>query len=266
MKTWIESPELATAWKGFEEVMCKHQRIDPEKTKDLRLVSRSAFDRIKQVNPDIPEVDVCATCVEAEFTRRTQRSNKEEQVKAFEELNSSSGDQDYLLPRAWLKEWKGKKGIDVPPTDPDYDLRCEHGQLYVPHTSLVSNVTAEAVALLQSIFGDFPVFTDNDVQCDECAVSEAQKQSDYHEWRARAADEKKLAKNQLNITQILGIDNYLLPKKFFAEWEAWMRGKGADRPEGLSMEYCPHGLLDFDPQMEHSNYITAAGWNELCRL
>lgn len=246
--------------------MCKHQRIDPEKTKDLRLVSRSAFDRIKQVNPDIPEVDVCATCVEAEFTRRTQRSNKEEQVKAFEELNSSSGDQDYLLPRAWLKEWKGKKGIDVPPTDPDYDLRCEHGQLYVPHTSLVSNVTAEAVALLQSIFGDFPVFTDNDVQCDECAVSEAQKQSDYNEWRARAADEKKLAKNQLNITQILGIDNYLLPKKFFAEWEAWMRGKGADRPEGLSMEYCPHGLLDFDPQMEHSNYITAAGWNELCRL
>lgn len=246
--------------------MCEHNQVDPGKTKDLRLVSRSAFDRIKQMNPDIPEVDVCTTCVEAEFTRRSQKSNRDEQVKAFNELNTSSGDVDYLLSRDWLKEWRGKSGINVPPTDPDYDLRCEHGLLYVPNMNQVARVTPEAVALLQSIFGDFPIFTENDPQCDACAVSDAQKQSDYNDWRARAADEKKLAKNQLNITQILDTTNYLLPKRFFAEWEAWMRGKGAERPEELAMEYCPHRLLDFDPQMEHSNYITAAGWQELCTL
>lgn len=198
--------------------------------------------------------------------RRTQQSNRTEQVKAFDELNILSGVNDCLMSKGWLRAWRGKNSIDSPPTDPDYDLRCEHERLYVPNMNTVVKVAPEAVALLQSIFGDFPVFTENDPQCDECAVSDAQKQSDYDDWRAQSAAEKKLAKNQLNVTQVLDTDNYLLPKRFFAEWEAYLRGKGAERPEGLAMEYCPHRLLDFDPQMEHSNYITEAGWHELCNL
>lgn len=229
-------------------------------------MSRAAFDRIKQVNPDIPDVDVCATCIETEFTRRTQQSNRDEQVRAFKELNTASDGDLRLISKHWLREWQGKNGLNVPPTDPDYDLRCEHGLLYVPNMGQVAKVAPEAVGLLHSIFGEFPVFTENDPQCDECAVSDAQKQEDYDGWRARSAAEKKLAKNHLNVTQVLGTDNYLVPRTFFARWEAYLRGKGAERPDQLVMEYCAHRLLDFDPQMEESNYITEAGWLELCNL
>lgn len=172
----------------------------------------------------------------------------------------------YLISKGWLKLWKGKDNLGVPPTDPDYDLRCEHGQLYAPDSRHVERVAPEAVAILKSIFGEFPAFTEEDPQCDECAIAAAQRQTDHNDWRARSAAEKKLAKTQLNVFQVLDTDNYLLPKAFMTGWEAWLRGKGADRPKELAMEFCPHGLLDFDPQMEHSNYITEAGWRELCTM
>lgn len=242
--------------------------------KGVKLVSRAAFERIKQYNPDIPDIDVCASCVEAEHARITRKADKAEQLKTFKDLNNvPRGESDCLISEAWLREWRKKDGISVPPTDPEYSLLCEHGRLWVPNMGRVAKVAPGAVAMLQSIYGHFPTYTASDPQCDECAAEVAQKKSDRDDrraraadWRARTAAEKKLLRNHMNITQALETDNYLIPRKFFAAWDAYLRGKSSEEPESLDMELCPHGLLDFDPQMEDANYLTEAGWRELCEM
>lgn len=209
-----------------------------------------------------PDLDICHVCVREEFERLVGNNQRAEYLDAFKRANEGGG--KYLLPRAWLVAWrKGTLDPLVPPTDPEFSLFCEHDNSF-PAGKKTEGISEEAVMLLRSILGDFPVFEDGAQPCEECSAVHAVSQVERASWQARVKPEEKLLKQHHNQTHVFGLVNYILPRGFFEKWKKYL-SEPVERPT-LELELCPHGLLDFDPAMDKADYLSGAGWQELCRL
>lgn len=209
-----------------------------------------------------PDLDICHVCVREEFERLVGNNQRAEYLDAFKRANEGGG--KYLLPRSWLMAWrKGTLGPLVSPADPEYSLFCDHENPF-PEGKKTEGISEEAVMLLRSILGDFPVFEDGAQPCEECSAVHAVSQVERASWQAQVKPEEKLLKQHHNQTHVFGLVNYILPRGFFEKWKKYL-SEPVERPT-LELELCPHGLLDFDPAMDKTDYLTGAGWKELCRL
>lgn len=212
--------------------------------------------------PEFPELDICLECVREEYERRVSDTRQAELLQEFKRANGNSG--PHLLPRAWLDAWsKNKLSPVVPPTDPEYSLYCEHGRPF-PGDKQYDGVSEEAVLLLRSVLGEFPVFDENAERCGECSAAHEVCKTERAAWLAKVKIEERLFKNQRNQSHVFGSENYLLPRSFFEQWELYLK-EPVERPT-LQLDLCPHGLLDFDPGLDKAEYIDKNGWERLCQL
>ncbi|KLT43767.1 hypothetical protein CC85DRAFT_284275 [Cutaneotrichosporon oleaginosum] len=212
--------------------------------------------------PDFPEFDICIQCVTEEYERKAGDTRQAELLDEFKRANERGG--QYLLPRAWTTAWaKNKLSPGVPPTDPEYTIFCKHDRPF-PGDKKVDCVSEEAILILRSVLGEFPVFDEAANQCEECCAAQEVSNNERAAWLARVKDEEKLYKNNRNQSQVFGTRNYLLPQSFFEQWETYLKGP-VERPT-LQLDLCPHGLLDFDPGLDKAEYINSYGWEQLCEL
>ncbi|BEI93443.1 uncharacterized protein CcaverHIS019_0510710 [Cutaneotrichosporon cavernicola] len=218
-------------------------------------------DEVQCLSPAIefPELDICLQCVREEYERKIKDSRQAELLDEFERANDGGG--PYLLPHAWVTEWKRNKlGPAVLPTDPEYSLFCEHDQPFVGNNKL-QYVTEEAILLLRSVLGEFAVFDEKAEQCTDCSAAQELSKNQRAEWLTKVKVEEKLFKNQRNQSHVFGAKNYLLPRSFFVQWELYLR-EPVERPT-LQLDLCPHDLLDFDPGLDKAEYIDENGWEKL---
>ena len=220
-------------------------------------MSKDAFDKLQQYG-NLPEVEVCPVCVEAEFTTRLARAQLTDAVTTFDELNR--GD-EYIMPKQWVDDWKkGALPDGVLPTSSEYTLFCQHDQPWGERKGMP--VSPEAVALLRSVVGDFPAFLKDDELCRECQSNEEEDNEARKDW-AKAAKMEKRIKSQLDCKPApFGVDHYVLPETFVEAWLNYLVNP-QPKPE-LHMVFCEHGLIDFDPMVEKVHYLTEAGWKLLC--
>lgn len=72
LRTWLAAKTVDDLWIpwDFSTIQCEHGGIDPTKGGDCMLVSEQALEKI-HINPstDLPNLEVCPVCVEAEYER-----------------------------------------------------------------------------------------------------------------------------------------------------------------------------------------------------
>ncbi|GMK59688.1 hypothetical protein CspeluHIS016_0802940 [Cutaneotrichosporon spelunceum] len=200
--------------------------------------------------PEFPELDICPVCVRKEYERKAGDSRQAELLLELNRANEHGG--PYLLPQAWLDAWTTNKlSPDVLPTDPQFSLFCKHDKPFLgdkkPHY-----VSEEFILLLRSVLDEFPVFDEEAEMCRECSAAEDVAKNQRAAWLTRVKVEEKLFKNQRNQSHVFGLENYLLPRTFFEQWERYLKDP-VERPI-LQVDRCPHGLLDFDPGLDNAEY------------
>lgn len=261
LSAWIKSDSVNTDW-DFKPILCEHDKVSLDEGHNVRLISKEAFTKLKEYSSGMPEVDVCEVCVASKFATVMSKRTHAQQVELYDNLNVGNG---YYLPKEWVKRWRSNN-LDPPdalPTHEDYTLFCEHGQ---PSSSRRrEEVSAESLAVLQSILGEFDAFGDDVPECTACAEDKEKNAARRATWTVEVKADRQISKQHRNMTLILGATNYLLPKGFTESWDDYMKDPGAPRPT-LQLELCPHGLLDFDPQMEKADYLTESGWHSLCEM
>ncbi len=222
-------------------------------------------DDIQCLSPpaEFPELDICIQCVRDEYKRNEGDTRNAELVRAFNSANENRG--PYLLPKEWLNAWtKNKISPTGGPTDPEFSLYCEHGEPFVGGKKC-EYASEEAILVLRSVLGEFPVFSEDAVQCEECSAAQKVSEAEFAAWVAKVKVEDKLYKNHRNQSHVFGPENYLLPRSFFEQWEEYLSEPMERRPT-LQLDLCEHGLLDFDPGLDKAEYIDKNGWEKLCQL
>lgn len=244
----------------FSSVSCAHKKIALSAAQSVKLISSAAYQQLTQYcNIDAP--DVCDTCVAEGFVERYSKTVRDQEVQQFDALNEGSG---YLVPKIWLWDWR-KDNIDLGdlPDKPPHTLYCMHDKPW-PKKGSYEEISAAALQLLRSVVGDFKAFRPDDPVCDRCSEDAEDAVQARATWAVTVKPEKAIRRDQLNVTLILNSTNYLLPKAFARDWERYT-SRPSDRPI-LEMECCPHGLLDYDPELEKCDYLTERGWRSLCHL
>ena len=167
------------------------------------------------------------------------------------------------MPKQWITDWRrGTLPDGILPTDDYYTLFCEHDK---PWEGARMPVSPEAVAMLRSIVGDFAVFAENEPTCIKCLASNADSQAAKKEWTEAIKVHKRIKQQELDKRPApFGVDHYVLPQRFHNAWVDWVANSGP-LPE-FRMDFCPHGMIDFDPMMEDVHYLTDAGWKMLCEM
>ncbi|WVQ80125.1 hypothetical protein IAT38_002226 [Cryptococcus sp. DSM 104549] len=267
LSQWLESSTFGDLYLSFDmaPILCEHGDVDPTKSAEARTLSLLAFEKLNDYTP-IPQLNICPTCVETGFHARLDSAQRISAVETFTSLNSDpDGDGDeptWLLPKAWLNAWRsGKLPPGALPTSPDFTLFCEHGEP-APRSPAWVAVTPSALALLQSVVGDFQAFEQSAQACHICDAGAQADAGAEAQWRLDVRVDKAIKRHLDPRPPAFGIDYYVLPKAFIEEWEAYIRAPG-EQPH-LDMGLCEHGLLDFDPQMEKPRVISKLGWDMLC--
>nr|XP_019046681.1 hypothetical protein I302_05431 [Kwoniella bestiolae CBS 10118]OCF25611.1 hypothetical protein I302_05431 [Kwoniella bestiolae CBS 10118] len=263
---WLEARHFAILHEPFDmsPITCSHGGIDPMKTDKCRLISEKAFDQIQLLN-EVSALQICSVCVEERYSQEKAGSSRKEQVSTFDEVNE--GDGEYVISKIWLDKWRAAEPTSgQSPTDIEYGLICEHGgRAVIPKNQLKSRtclISAEALAILKSIVGDFPLIEVNQEECEEClSLGEANS-----EIRKQRSEETKLDRQIRRLVNkdkspAYGLDYYALSTDFVRNWDRFLQGKG-EKPE-LDMGLCEHGLLDYDPQMEKPDIMDGNGWKML---
>ncbi|KAL7425154.1 hypothetical protein Q5752_000842 [Cryptotrichosporon argae] len=265
LSNWVQGTTEVDLTRAFDyqHVLCDHGNINPAHAGHTRLISREAFDRLGILAP-LPDIEVCSTCVQDLFALHVAKKEHSELVSTFENLNQTCDNSRWCIPRSWIKEWRG--GLLAPGVDPThqaYSILCEHSQ---PWDGKHEVITDDALAHLQSLFGDFFVFTEDTPRCAICAAAQAQSKEDNREREELLKRERPISRNQRNISHAFGMTNYLLPASFTEVWEVWLnKDYTGERPK-LEMNLCEHGLLDVDVGLDKGTYLTSTGWMQLCEI
>ncbi|ORX35565.1 hypothetical protein BD324DRAFT_652117 [Kockovaella imperatae] len=241
--------DLFFTW-DFDSITCMHKAIDPNETSQAKLISQDAYDKLSIYTP-LPDLALCSICIDAEYHRLVTLSNHTSCVQELAQLEPGP----FLVSKRWLDLWR-KGQAQGGPTD---DIFCEHHARW--DEVKVVRLSPEAIALLQSVHGDFEVFDEDTPKCPICAAQhDIARQAD--DMRFALAKEERHWKKMLSRSPApFGVDHYLLPQQFVDKWLAWIREAG-ERPV-LDMELCPHGLLDWDPMVQRCSYIEEPGWKQI---
>lgn len=242
-------------------VMCEHGNIEPGKAPECKLISAAAFERL-QAYIDLPVVDICPTCIADAFSEQLAKTQHTLDVRRFEEINNED-DKDFVLPLAWLNRWKdGSLPKGSLPSGEGLKLYCEHDGRSNNNRVAITSVTPSAIAYLQSLLGDFPALKQDEDLCEICKdlIEESQNAR-----RSRTQDLRpdRAIKKQIKTVYGYDMNYFLMPERFATAWDAYMANKGD--PPVLDTGLCPHGLIDFDPQMEKRKVLTEQGWDLLCQ-
>ncbi|KAL1405904.1 hypothetical protein Q8F55_007584 [Vanrija albida] len=270
LQGWIKSRGLASSWE-YTAVTCEHGNIDPKEAGNLRLISQAAFDKLMEFNADLAEdrtlrdIDICTECVADKFIEEVEDAEHNERIRNFDSLNemAEDGEGRYAVPLDFVKDWR-KQELSTPPplpSDVEYSLFCEHNRPW--GKKKVMWVSGAALMFLRSIFGEFAAYSEATEACNDCGAQTQAAANANKAWKLQVKEEALLL-NQKNVTQILNMANYMLPKKFAEDWKKYLSQSG--RKPTLEHELCRHNLLDFDPQVEARDYLTEEGWAKLCQL
>lgn len=265
LQHWIRGVDLAAEW-DVSSIICEHDQVDPNKTGNVRLISRAAWEKLHELG-NLPELDVCAVCVAEGFASRLKAIDHENQCELFRSLRDEDegAAPKYAVPAKWLEAWLASEGnMTTGPTEPEYTLSCNHGR---PSGAFLRRtpVTQSGLAVLRSIFGHFEAHEMEAPACETCAEEAESEKAARDQWKAERKEDLRLLSQQVNQTAVLKEDVYMLPVGYVEEWGKFNKGQRRDRPK-LGIDLCPHGKLDFDPKMERRDYITSEGWERLCEL
>lgn len=246
----------------YSSLACEHSsgdflHLDPSKMSDACLISRKALDLIRQNTP-CAEGEICPTCVESTFNHKVSVSDREDQVRSFNELNTAEADR-YLIPKTWLDKWK-KHAVDALPTDNGYSLYCGHDAPW-PAGRPTTKISAEALALLRSAVGDFEAFDENTPLCDKCTASVAEDEGARDVWLAEIKAEKGIKREIRHTGDMYNVDYYMLPPRWVSEWRQYLV-KVSPRPP-YNADLCEHGKTTYDPANDDVEWLTENGWKAL---
>jgi ubiquitin carboxyl-terminal hydrolase 48 len=241
----------------YGTLLCAHGGIDPVRTGQTRLISDDALSRLK-LHMEIPILDICELCIEDGFAKHLVTSSHGEQLAEFEMANDTGG--EYAISKIWLSKWKKGEIKDTSPIEEEYSILCEHDSPWDGPREMIS---AEAVGLLRSIFGDFTVYMEDEPRCAECTESFKEAKEAEKAWAAAVKVEKAIRKQRVDQFIVIDSTNYVLPPRFLASWQEYLK-EYAPRP-ALKHDLCRHGMLDLDPEKDEVHFLTEEGWKLLCR-
>lgn len=79
--SWIAADkfdDLFNPW-DFSSILCDHGQLSPEKTKDCRLISEAAFDKLQSYTA-LPDLTLCRECVYQRFDHEMGATKRENMV------------------------------------------------------------------------------------------------------------------------------------------------------------------------------------------
>ncbi|KAI0664864.1 cysteine proteinase [Cubamyces menziesii] len=276
------------------EIVCPHDRLDPERASDMKVIREVAYTRIAEedgcrLTPKLTPADVCAECVERMFKEKLYQIEHPRLVSRFDEVAAVEDDEDgYWISKAWLKDWRLTKPkmhtegeLDPPPDAEQFlgDVVCEHGKLATNVTTR-RRISAEAYSVLSEIYPGWKPPSTHTEPCAVCETLVHLSREDKREYRKQAEEEKARLKhmhdNALNGNTALleDIPCAIVPSHFVRSWRQWlMRPSEVSRPDSIdnSQFICEHGLLAFDPNVagdidSSTTIIKRSDWDALEQL
>ncbi len=261
LSSWFQAKSTTELSKPFDFGMvdCKHSQIDPYTTCDCRLISSEAFELLSD---RLQRMDICERCVEDGFNIRMSELEMYDHIKTFEELNEDLED-GYALPQKWLDLWrKGDLPQGVLPTSEQYSIICQHHQPW-HGTRKCEVVSPEALALLQSIFGEFEVHKADVPQCERCGNEQAIDVESYTDWEECKKLLKAIKNHHIDQFHVFDVENIVIPRSFWDTYQEYVKDASIGKPV-LSDERCTHGLIDYDPRLDRVRFVSSPGWEMLC--
>ncbi|OCF31948.1 hypothetical protein I316_06331 [Kwoniella heveanensis BCC8398] len=269
LKKWLEADTFDKLCEPFDmsPISCSHGGVDPRKASETRLISEQAFDTIALLN-NLPDMEICPVCVEEEFKACVANNELQSRLDTFNTLNEGEG--KWIIPAAWLDRWEsGDLVLDTLPTNEEYTLHCEHGEravqaAYHRDRRKTATMTDEALMLLRSIFGDFPVLKTDQPFCYVCQKAD---EVDVDAREARKADiavHRRIKKGIQRSAQAYYSDYYSLPSRFVEDVDEYIAGRRSERPQLRLL--CEHGELDYDPEKDDVYLLTSSSWDALCEM
>ncbi|KAF8163463.1 hypothetical protein B0H34DRAFT_795175 [Crassisporium funariophilum] len=254
----------------ISEVLCEHQLLDPMKAKDMKRISRLAYDRIMEetgntFDPLLDASDACGDCVSDLFKEKLYEIEHPRYTKQFDETCNVPEDEiGYWISKRWCRDWRLLKPkmhvaseADPAPDSSEFycHVSCEHGGLSLNTTSR-RKISEEAVALLQQLFPSWKPFSSDTENCAICDAEVHISKEDKREIRRRVEDEKAQLKFLLEQSldawteSVVAQPYAVIPSQFVKSWKRWLASSCENtRPETVDNAsfLCEHGLLAFDP-------------------
>ncbi|PPQ64679.1 hypothetical protein CVT26_002769 [Gymnopilus dilepis] len=250
---------------SMPDILCEHGLLDPEKSKEMKCISKRAFDLIHETTsctfePFLRASDVCDRCMSTIFKEKLYAIEHPKHTKLFEELSPLHDDEElgYWISKRWCKDWKLMKPRmhalaedDPGPESSEFqsDVLCEHDGLSL-NTASRRKISAESL---------FPSWRPLSTDTEACAVCEAEihiNKEDKKEVRKRAEDEKALLRfiHQSSLDSWAHISENtsyaIVPTHFIKHWKRWVNSPfDQPKPEGVdnAIFLCEHEHLVFDP-------------------
>ena len=248
LERWFNASSVADLFGPWTIPTCRHGAIDPERTRDFKLVSQAAFDLLR---------DYCTSKIPVTKDSLTGAPiAKEERVNGVGSGSDSKGNQNGIA------NGNGNSNGNSHGASVDKGKGKESSHSFSPP----SNSTATCYASLPEL----PICQEcvAEIYSEKAVPSIELTQAEKLSWQNEIKRDRALIKNSLNkLPQVFGIDYYYLPSTFVLAWLDYVSKPMTPKPQlGFELDRCKHDLLDVDLGMDRAHYITAYGWDTLTEM
>ncbi|RQM19967.1 hypothetical protein B5M09_002640 [Aphanomyces astaci] len=278
LKAWVLGDDIghsvAATTSETTEYVCPHNKLRPDKSRQLKRVSEQLYRELCSVVHAGPSVVLssenywCDECVETSASASIVSQCTHDRLKRNLALLAKDSDDQFVISRKWISCWKvcvhHALGLKQPPskvleaqdwlasTAINEDLQCDHGNLQPKLKKQVRSISAALWAELAAEYSVSAVFpTQSTVECPDC-VADASTQQVAHTHAKNERNQLlsdypalfRLYKRPLDRVDWVAANEpvVLMSSAWLHEWKQYIDDVAEDAPSDISsLARCDHG-------------------------
>ncbi|RHY97464.1 hypothetical protein DYB35_000539 [Aphanomyces astaci] len=278
LKAWVLGDDIghsvAATTSKTTEYVCPHNKLRPDKSRQLKRVSEQLYRELCSVVHAGPSVVLssenywCDECVETSASASIVSQCTHDRLKRNLALLTKDSDDQYVISRRWISCWKvcvhHALGLKQPPskvldaqdwlasTAINQDLQCDHGNLQPKLKKQVRSISSALWAELAAEYSVSAVFpTQSTVECPDC-VADASTQQVAHTHAKNERNQLlsdypalfRLYKRPLDRVDWVAVNEpvVLMSSAWLDEWKHYIDDVAEDAPSDISsLARCDHG-------------------------
>ncbi|ORY05993.1 cysteine proteinase [Basidiobolus meristosporus CBS 931.73] len=267
---------------------CAHGNLSPYQMKSVKRVNKVCGELLTQQHSDWEQVfstdQLCRDCAFQFLKERRYHIQHLKDVQEFEKALKAKSEVQYLISKAWVKEWCKKapefdwEDISSDPF-PEYgpyglDVRCTHGGVSLD-LSNCRQIPQKAVEVLVRLFPHYEPPREFGPPCEKCVMEQGCGKPSSAKVLKEAEDERNecrhlVIQSRKELATLSEPSYYVIDNAFIQEWRSFVRNPGSKpRPEKFdnSFLFCQHGKLHYDfsdpidqPVLNNLSFLTDSEW------
>ncbi|ORX89655.1 cysteine proteinase [Basidiobolus meristosporus CBS 931.73] len=267
---------------------CDHGNLSPYQMKLVKRVNKACGEMITQQHPGWDEVfsldQLCSKCALEFLKEKRYQAQHSKDVQEFEKAMKVKSPEQYLISKAWVKEWcKKTPGFDWEDISSDpfpeheaygLDVRCTHGGVSLD-LSNCRPITKKAMEVLVKLFPNYQPPDESTSQCEKCVKEQENGRSSSARALKEVEEERMQCKylvtqGRKDLATLSEPTYFVIDNAFIQEWRSFVRNPESKlRPEAFdnSFLFCQHGRLHYDfsdpvdqPVLNKLSFLTSPEW------